>query len=98
MKTLTLLFGVWVFVSGIFLLRVGWSLKDNNSIGWVMVITGVLSVMVAVMMLFNIGIGAVAISTLLGLQVLLTGISLILLSFAKKRVVGAIRNKMEALQ
>ena len=53
-----------------------------------MVIAGILSVVAAVMIIFNIGTGAVAISTLFGLQVLLTGIALVLLSFAKKMVVN----------
>jgi uncharacterized membrane protein HdeD (DUF308 family) len=38
----------------------------------------------AVLIIFNIAMGAIAISTILGLQVLFTGISLVLLSFAKK--------------
>jgi uncharacterized membrane protein HdeD (DUF308 family) len=98
MKTLSVIFGFWVLVSGIFLFKVGWALKNGNSIGWVLVITGVVSVIVAVMMLFNINVSAVAVSTLLGLQVFLTGISLILLSFAKRTVAGKIRDKVEALQ
>src|SRR6266487_1900041 len=66
--------------------------------GWIMVIAGVLSAVAAVMMVFNIGTGAVGISTLLGLQVLLTGIALVLLSFAKKVVAGRVKNKIESLR
>ena len=53
-----------------------------------MVIAGVLSAVAAVMMVFNISTGAVGISTLLGLQILLTGIALVLLSFTNKIVGG----------
>jgi uncharacterized membrane protein HdeD (DUF308 family) len=58
----------------------------------------VLSAVAAVMMVFNIGTGAVGISTLLGLQVLLTGIALVLLSFTKKIVAGGIKDKIESLR
>ena len=50
------------------------------------------------MIIFNIGTGAVGISTLLGLQVLLTGIALVLLSFAKKVVVGRVKGKIDSLR
>ena len=63
-----------------------------------MVIAGVLSAVAAVMMVFNIGSGAVGISTLLGLQVLLTGIALVLLSFTKKIVAGRVKDKIESLR
>src|SRR5882724_4324392 len=76
----------------------GWSLKGKNSFGWAMVIAGVLSAVAAVMMIFNVWSGAVGISTLLGLQVLLTGIALVPLSFAKKVVAGRVKDKIESLK
>ena len=91
MKTLTIIFGLWCLLSGLFLLTTGWSLKKINSIGWVMVIVGLFCVVAAVMMIMDIGSGAIAISTLLGLQTLLTGIALVLSSFAKKMLVENIR-------
>ncbi len=84
MATLSILFGLWILVSGILLIKYGWPLKAENQSGWIMVVIGVLSVLAAVLVIFNIAAGAVVISTLLGLQVLFTGISLVLLSFAKK--------------
>jgi uncharacterized membrane protein HdeD (DUF308 family) len=63
-----------------------------------MVIAGVLSAVAAVMMVFNIGTGAVGISTLLGLQVLLTGIALVLLALVKKMVAGRIKDKIESVK
>ena len=77
---------------------IGLVVKKQNSFGWIMVIAGVLSAVAAVMMVFNIGTGAVGISTLLGLQVLLTGIALVLLSFTKKIVAGRIKDKIESLR
>jgi uncharacterized membrane protein HdeD (DUF308 family) len=94
MKTLTVIFGLWMLLTGVLLVQSGWSLRSRNSFGWIMVIAGVLSAVAAVMMVFNIGTGAVGISTLLGLQVLLTGIALVLLSFTKKIVGAGLRIKL----
>ena len=96
MKILTVIFGFWILLSGVWLLKNGWSLKSYNSGGWVMVIIGILSVLIAAMVMFNIGTGALAIATLLGLQVLLMGIALVVLSFAKKILRSKISNKIEA--
>src|SRR6266516_3636413 len=98
MKTLTVIFGLWMLVTGLLLIQSGWSLKSEPSFGWAMVIARVLSAVAAAMMIFYIGTGAVGISTLLGLQVLLTGIALVLLSFTKKIVAGRIKDKIESLK
>ena len=94
MKILTIIFGLWILFSGILLFKNGWSLKSHNAGGWGMIIIGILSALVALMMIFNIGTGAIAIATLLGLQVLFTGIALIFLSFAKKMFIGKIRDRI----
>jgi uncharacterized membrane protein HdeD (DUF308 family) len=60
-----------------------------------MVIAGLISLLAAVIIIFNIGTGAVGISTVLGLQILITGIALVILSFAKKAVVGIAKDKIE---
>ena len=98
MKILTVIFGLWMLLTGLLLVQSGWSLKSKNSFGWAMVIAGVLSAVAAVMMIFNVGTGAIGISTLFGLQVLLTGIVLVLLSFAKKVVAGRVKDKIESLK
>jgi len=98
MKTLTVIFGLWMLITGLLLIQSGWSLRTRNSFGWIMVIAGVLSAAAAVMMVLNIGTGAIGISTLLGLQVLLTGIALVLLSFTKKIVGGRIKDEIESLK
>ena len=86
MKTLTVIFGVWMLLTGVLLAGAGWKLTKLHSMGWAMVLAGLLSVVAAGMMISNIGTAAVGISTLLGLQVLLTGLALMLLGFAKKAV------------
>jgi uncharacterized membrane protein HdeD (DUF308 family) len=37
MKTLTVIFGLWMLVTGLLLVQSGWSLKRENSFGWIMV-------------------------------------------------------------
>lgn len=98
MKILTVIFGLWMLVTGVVLAQSGWSLKRKKLFGWVMVIAGVLSAVAAVMMIFNVGTGAIGMSTLFGLQVLLTGIVLVLLSLGKKVVAGRVRDKIESLK
>ncbi len=98
MKAITVIFGLWILVSGLLLLINSWSLKGGNPISWVMAVAGILSLLAAVMMIFNLGIGAIGISTLLGLQVLLTGIALVLLSFAKKMVMARVNKKIESVK
>ena len=96
MKIVTMVFGFWIFLSGAWLLKNGWGLKSSYPGGWVMVVIGALSLLLAANMIFDIGIGAVAIATLLGVQVLLIGIALLILAFAKKMVAGKMTEKIEA--
>ena len=98
MKILTVFFAWWMLLTGVLLVQSGWSLRSRSSFGWVLIIAGMLSAVAAIMMAFKIGTGAVGISTLLGLQVLLTGLALVLLSFAKKLVAGRIKDQIESLK
>ncbi len=97
-KALTVIFGLWMLMTGLLITKSGWSLKSKNSLGWAIVAAGVLSVVAAVMMIFNVRTAAIGISTLFGLQVLLTGIALVLLSLAKKMVAGRIKERIESLK
>ena len=97
MKSITVIFGLWMLVTGLQLARSGWSLRSENTWSWIMLSVGVLTAAGATMMIFNMGTGAVGISTLFGLLVLLTGIALVLLSFAKKVLVGTVKAKLESV-
>lgn len=98
MKTITMVFAFWMLITGFKLIQSGWLLKAKNPFGWLMIVAGLFSVIAAVMMFFNMGTGAIGVSTLLGLQVLFTGIALVLLSFAKKAVIGIVKEKIESLK
>ena len=94
MKALTILFGVWLLIGGIHLIRSGLaSRRETSSSGLLIIITGVLAMLVALATIFKIGTGAVTISLLLGLQVLLIGIAVVIFSIAKKMVVGKIKDR-----
>jgi uncharacterized membrane protein HdeD (DUF308 family) len=98
MKAVTIIFGIWVLILGFSLTSNGWALKKENAMGWFLLIIGLLGIIAGLMMIFNIGSGAAGIATILGLTVLLTGIALILLSFAKKAIAGKVKDKIDELK
>jgi uncharacterized membrane protein HdeD (DUF308 family) len=83
-----------MLITGIWLSKSGWSLKDKSSLGWVLVIVGVFSIIAGIMMIFNVGVGATGISILLGLQVLLAGIAFVIFSFVKKNLAEKITERV----
>ena len=98
MATVSVIFGLWILVTGIHLTRSGWALKGEHSAGWIMLIAGLLVAIAGVMMIFNIGTAAIGISTLLCLELILAGIALIVLSFAKRTVSSKVKDKIETLK
>ncbi len=94
MKTITVIFGLWMLATGLQLAHSGWSLRSKSTLGWVTLGAGVLSAAAATMMIFDVGAGAVGVSTLFGMQVMLTGIALVLLSVAKKVLAGKVKAKL----
>jgi len=98
MAILTILFGIWMLSGGLRLTVAGWSLKNTNGMGWIVTIAGIVSIIAAFMVMFNIGAGAVGISVVLGIQVLLAGIALVVLSLVKKSIGGAVRDKIDTLK
>lgn len=87
-KAITIILGIWVLATGFSLLAAGWSIKKNSFVGWILVIVGILSLIGGMMMIFNLGSGAEGVAAILGIQVILAGIALILLSFVKKMIAG----------
>jgi uncharacterized membrane protein HdeD (DUF308 family) len=60
--------------------------------GWITLISGILSIVLGFFMIFNIRVGAIAISTMMGIQFLLAGIGLIILSLLKRKVHAKIKD------
>ena len=98
MKAITIIFGIWVLMTGFHLISSGWALKKESAIGWFILIAGILAAAAGLSMIFNIGSGAEGVATILGLSVLLSGIGLILLSFIKKAVAGKVQDKINDLK
>jgi len=92
MKIITVIFGCWIFLTGILLFSEGWTYRSKGIIAWIMILGGILSLIAGVVIIFDIRTGAVWISTLLGIQALVAGIGFILLAFTKKAVIKEIRS------
>jgi uncharacterized membrane protein HdeD (DUF308 family) len=91
MKVITVLFGCWVFLTGVLLLSEGWNHKSKGLTSWVMIIGGILSLFAGIVIIFDIRTGAVWISTVLGIQALVAGIGFILLAIIKKNLVREVK-------
>jgi len=98
MKLITVLFGIWILMTGIWLTTAGWEYRRNGAPGWLMLIAGVLSIIAGVAIVFDVKIGAVWISTLLGVQTLLAGLGLVTLAFIKRKVVRKLKSDMPAFR
>ena len=92
MKVITIIFGAWVLLTGIWLLNAGWEYRKSGLSGWIMLLGGALSVIAGIAIIFDIETGAVWISTLLGLQAIISGIGFIMLAFIKRKVVSKVKS------
>ncbi|MBK8382608.1 MAG: DUF308 domain-containing protein [Ignavibacteria bacterium] len=92
MKAVTVIFGIWILVTGFSLLSSGWKVKKENSMGWFLVIVGILSLIAGIMMITNMGSGAAGVR-LYRISGYPVRIALIILSFAKKMIVSKVEKK-----
>lgn len=91
MKLITIVFGLWMLSTGIYLAVQGWGLREALRIGWVIFGLGVLAIIGGMMMIFDIGKGAVGVSVFFGLQAILAGVGFIILAFLKRFVVKKLK-------
>jgi uncharacterized membrane protein HdeD (DUF308 family) len=84
MKTVTLLFGIWMVATGVSLTKWGMEATKQGAMGWIVLLVGVMSVVLGVMMFFDKSLAAVGISTLLGIHAMLAGIGFIALGLLKR--------------
>jgi uncharacterized membrane protein HdeD (DUF308 family) len=92
MKAITVIFGLWILITGIVLLFAGIEHRKTGALGWIMLLGGVLSIIAGFVIIFDMATGAAWISTLLGIQALIAGIGFILLAFIKRNLVNKIKN------
>jgi uncharacterized membrane protein HdeD (DUF308 family) len=98
MFTVTVLFGVMLLANGYHLVKNGWANRELGGQAWLVILVGVLSLICGLMSVFNIGLGAITISVILGYQILLGGIALIALAFLKKRLIKKVSSAVENLK
>jgi uncharacterized membrane protein HdeD (DUF308 family) len=98
MFTVTVLFGIMLLANGYHLVKNGWANREIGGQAWLVIIVGVLSLVCGLMSIFNIGLGAITISVMLGYQILLGGIALIALAFLKKRMVKKVSSAVDNLK
>ena len=98
MKLISILVGIWVIVTGLFLFQAGNSIRKVSSMGWVILIGGLICLVMAVAMIFDFTKGAIGVSIILGLQLLLSGILLIIFSFAKRSLVNRLGERIDTFK
>ena len=92
----SVIFGIWVIILGFNLFSYGWIIKSSSGIGWILVLIGILSVIAGLMMVFNVFSGVTGAATIIGMEVLLSGIALIIFAFTKKSVVGNVKDALKS--
>jgi uncharacterized membrane protein HdeD (DUF308 family) len=86
MEFFSAILGIWMVITGFWLIRNGWDMKNADNSGWVILIAGLLSVVTGIMVIFNLSTAAIAVSTIIGFQMLITGIGLIILAIIKRKI------------
>lgn len=84
-KIITILFGLWMVFLGLHFIEEGIVFKKHQPFRWATVIAGVLCIIAAVVLIFDLGTG-IGVSLFIGVQILLAGIALVIFSFAKKQI------------
>jgi uncharacterized membrane protein HdeD (DUF308 family) len=98
MQLLATLVGIWMIVTGGWLIQQGWTHRRRGFMAWVILIPGLFSLIIGVMAIFNTATGATAVSVILGIQLLLAGIALVVLAFLKRKVEGIVKDKATELR
>ena len=97
-QLLATLVGIWMIVTGGWLIQQGWTQRRNGFVAWVILIPGLVSVLTGIMAIFNKATGAVAVSIIVGIQLLLAGIALTVLAFVKRKIVAAVKDQAAELR
>lgn len=91
-RIVEIFFGLWMVFLGLHFIEDGLVFKKHQSFRWVTVIAGGLCLLAAVVLIFNLGTGIGA-NLFIGVQLLLGGIALIFISFARKEVANKIMER-----
>lgn len=84
-RVIEILFGLWMVFLGLHFIESGLVFKKHQPFRWTTVVAGLICIFAAVVLIFNLGTG-VGVSLFIGVQMLLGGIALIIISFARKEM------------
>lgn len=98
MHLLTNLLGIWMMLTGVWFIKNGWQNRQAGSPGWIMIVTGTLSIVAGILVVFDLTAGAIAVSTLLAIQLVLAGITLIILALLKRKIIGKVKAVAQQLK
>ena len=91
-RVVEILFGLWMVFLGLHFIEDGLVFKKHQPFRWATVIAGVLCIIAAVVLIFDLGTG-IGVSLFIGVQILLAGIALVIVSFARKELVNKIMDR-----
>ncbi len=95
-KSITLILGVWIVITGIWLARAGWSFRQESALGYLVALLGLFAIISGVAVLFDLYQGAIWISTLIGIEAILSGIALIAIGLVKRNVKGKVKQAIQS--
>ncbi|QUQ72053.1 HdeD family acid-resistance protein [Kutzneria sp. CA-103260] len=78
---LLVIIAIWAIVAGVVQVIAGVALRRAMPHAWFLIVTGALTLILGVVLLFNPGAGALALVTTIGVFALIWGVSLILMAF-----------------
>ena len=87
MNLLTNLLGIWMIITGAWLAMAGRSHRLQGSRGWLVMVGGLFSIFAGTIVIFDFTSGAVAVSAIIGTQLVFAGIALIALALIKRKLV-----------
>lgn len=91
-RIVEILFGLWMVFLGLHFIEDGLVFKKHQPFRWATVIAGVLCIIAAAVLIFDLGTG-IGVSLFIGVQILLAGIALVIVSFARKELVNKIMDR-----
>ena len=91
-RIVEILFGLWMVFLGLHFIEDGLVFKKHQPFRWVTVIAGVLCIISAAVLIFDLGTG-IGVSLFIGVQILLSGIALVFISFARKEAANKIMDR-----
>src|SRR5215203_899405 len=78
-RIVEILFGLWMVFLGLHFIEQGIVFMKHQQFRWVTVIAGVICIIAAVVLIFDLGTG-IGVSLFIGVQILLSGIALVFIS------------------